>query len=260
VERSAAARAALESIPDERFAPFDRRTALAVSEIVTCRSWPSGTAVAPRFDAPLPDVPTLLLAGTADLRTPLEDAAAVARQLPRAQLVAVPGTGHAVTFHGIDCVGSAVARFFAGEQAERCPEVTPPAAAQPVPHPARAVSVLPATTLTVRDVLGQLQFTLLTKSAFSLKGLFIRAGGLRGGRYSATTRALTLERVTVVPGVAVSGRIEGRVDPFDGTIAGARGVLRVRAGARSGTLTLGDGRVTGRLGGRPVDAPLSLAG
>ena len=46
--------------------------------------------------APLPDVPTLILSGADDLRTPTANARAVAAQIPDASLLVVPNTGHSV--------------------------------------------------------------------------------------------------------------------------------------------------------------------
>ena len=262
-ERSAAARGYVDQAPAELFAPFDRETALATSDLVACRSWPSGTGRAARFETPFPDVPTLIFTGTADLRTPLEDAVAVAALFPRAQLMAVRGIGHGVMFQGLRCVELAFARFLSGQAAGRCPSGTVAAAARPVADPRRKVSPLTGVLLTLDDVLAQLRLTIYTKASFYNKKFlfFVRAGGLRGGRYSATEAGLTLERVTVVPGVSVSGKIAGEMNPFTGEIAGATGRITVRLGAgRGGELELDRGRLTGSLDGRRVTKRLVLNG
>ena len=78
------------------FAPFDLTTA-AADEIGLCLRWPgvpSGRVPAPA--GPYPDVPTLLLQGGEDLRTPPSASAAVAAAIPGAARVVVPGVGHAV--------------------------------------------------------------------------------------------------------------------------------------------------------------------
>ena len=78
------------------FRPFDLRTA-AADEIGLCLGWPgvpSGRVPAP--EAPYPSVPTLLLQGGEDLRTPPEGSAAVAADIPGSQRIVVPGVGHAV--------------------------------------------------------------------------------------------------------------------------------------------------------------------
>jgi pimeloyl-ACP methyl ester carboxylesterase len=262
-ERTAAARGYVDQASPELFAPFDRETAIAVSDLVICRSWPSGTGRAALFEAPLPDVPTLIFAGTADLRTPLEDAVAVAALFPRAQLVPVRGVGHGVMFQGLKCVDAAFGRFLAGQTAARCAGVKTAAAARPVADPRRKVPPLTSVLVTLDDVLAQLPVTIYTKATFRSKDFlfFLRAGGLRGGRYSATDRSLKLEGVTVMPGVSVSGTITGDLDPFAGAILRASGRLTVRLGAgRGGVLELDRGRLTGTLDGRRVARRLVLDG
>jgi pimeloyl-ACP methyl ester carboxylesterase len=69
---------------------------------------------------PLPDVPALLLAGEADMRTPVADAAAVAAQLPRGRLLSVPWTGHATFARNNACVQRALVAFFAGRPVQDC--------------------------------------------------------------------------------------------------------------------------------------------
>jgi pimeloyl-ACP methyl ester carboxylesterase len=243
-ERLAAANSFLDSLPPERFAPFDRETALAASDLSFCRSWPSVGRAPVRFAPSLPDVPALVLAGTADLRTPLEDARAVAASLPQAQLVPVRGAGHAVLFGGFDCVDRALSLFLAGRAAGRCPATSAARPARLAPRPRGQVTPVQAVSLTLADVLGQLPLAVYTKTTFDEKAVdyLVRAGGLRGGRYSARLRSLTLERVSVLPGVTVSGRIHGIVDPFKGEILRAHGRLQVTInGSRRGSVDV-DGR------------------
>ena len=84
------------ALPESAFAPFDRQTAASSAEIRFCAHWPaSGPARLPPA-APTPDVPALVLSGAADLRTPAEDAAAVAARLPRATKLTIPFAGHSV--------------------------------------------------------------------------------------------------------------------------------------------------------------------
>ena len=73
-----------------------------------------------------------------------------------------------------------------------------------------------------------------------------RGGGLRGGRWLQRGDTLRLSGLTLVPGVTVSGRLNG-VDRPSGrlTIGGSA--------ASRGTLRLGrNGLLSGRLGGRNV--------
>ena len=86
-----------------------------------------------RRPRPLPAVPTLILSGGFDLRTPLEDAAGVAARIPGAQLVAVPFTGHSVVTSDLsDCAKNAMAAFFAGQPAAQCPTVKQVIAPSPI--------------------------------------------------------------------------------------------------------------------------------
>ena len=68
------------------FSPFDIATAVTTEMVSLCLGWPSTTGgYVPA--GPLPDVPTLVIDGAADLRTPLEDAALVKSLIPSAQLL-----------------------------------------------------------------------------------------------------------------------------------------------------------------------------
>jgi pimeloyl-ACP methyl ester carboxylesterase len=99
-ERETAVQQAVNSVPQPQLSPFDDRTAAGNGFIRQCLPW------APLPDAPLrrrgalPDVPTLLLAGTHDLSTPLEWARREARLAPSGQLLVVEGAGHSVARRG----------------------------------------------------------------------------------------------------------------------------------------------------------------
>jgi len=75
--------------------PYDEETATENGVARQCRYWPA-TPPAPKLPADLPNVPTLLLAGTKDLSTPLEDAREEAAHAPGGKLIVVPGAGHSV--------------------------------------------------------------------------------------------------------------------------------------------------------------------
>jgi hypothetical protein len=84
----------------------------------------------------LAPVPTLILSGGFDLRTPREDAAGVAARIPGAQLVAVPFTGHSVVTSDLtDCTKNAIAAFFAGQPAAQCPATQQVIAPSPISPP-----------------------------------------------------------------------------------------------------------------------------
>jgi pimeloyl-ACP methyl ester carboxylesterase len=98
--RATAVERAVASVPQAELSPFDARTAAGNGFVRQCQPW------APLPDAPLqrrgalPDVPTLLLAGTHDLSTPLEWAQREARLAPSGELLAVEGAGHSVARQG----------------------------------------------------------------------------------------------------------------------------------------------------------------
>src|SRR3712207_7834949 len=97
---------------ESAFAPFGSGAALQTDLIQLCRRWAEASPGPPSLNPPLPDVPTLILAGELDLRTPLESAQKVAAQLPQSTLVTVPATGHSTL--GSDassCTVQAISRF-----------------------------------------------------------------------------------------------------------------------------------------------------
>lgn len=94
--RQAAVERALARLPARAVWPFDRRTARLNGFLQTCLYWPvTRPAPAPPPGARLVP-PTLLLAGTRDLSTPLEWARHEARLAPDGRLVVVAGAGHSV--------------------------------------------------------------------------------------------------------------------------------------------------------------------
>ena len=68
------------------------------------QAWPYASTPPPAA-APLPDVPTLILSGAQDLRTPTSNALKVAARIPGASVEVVPFTGHSVI--GSDLTGCA---------------------------------------------------------------------------------------------------------------------------------------------------------
>ena len=247
-ERDRQARERAEAIPDARFEPFDRGTALAAdsnSLLFQCRRWPAPPPRDVPPPQPFPDVPVLVIEGEEDVRTPVEVGARVAAQFPRGRLVRVAKTGHAA-LTGTRCAHTALRRFFADQPIDAgiCRSARRSARVLPVP-PAklaelaagggRPARTLAAVALTLEDLRRASQFGT------------DRGGGLRAGTFAANDERTVLRGFSFVPGVAVSGRLAL-------TPRGLRGRLRVRgAAAARGTLTLSaTGRLTGRLGGRRV--------
>jgi pimeloyl-ACP methyl ester carboxylesterase len=248
---------AAAAIPASDIAPFSRNTTLSEGLTALCIEWPAASPAPPPV-GPLPSVPTLILEGGGDLRTPIESARAVAAAIPGAQLLAVPRTGHSVLGADLtDCSRDAVAAFFADRAVTQCPSAAPLFA--PVPPPPTSLTHVPRTaglpgrigrtftaiTLTIRDLrLESLGVGIAQGRAPQ------RIGGLRAGFATHSGGALHLHAVNYVPGVSVSGTV-----PDDGTA-----VLRVtgRAAAHGTVRVTTAGHVTGRLGGRRI--AIALAG
>jgi pimeloyl-ACP methyl ester carboxylesterase len=94
--RQAAVERALARLQARAVRPFDLRTARLNGLLQTCLYWPvTRPAPEPRPGARLVP-PTLLLAGTRDLSTPLEWARQEARLTPNGRLVVVAGAGHSI--------------------------------------------------------------------------------------------------------------------------------------------------------------------
>jgi pimeloyl-ACP methyl ester carboxylesterase len=251
-DRAAVARERALALPGSAFAPFDAEVAYA-DEIELCLRWPDPGRPPPAVAGPYPAVPTLILQGQEDLRTPPEASAHVASLIPGAQRVVVPGVGHAIV--GADpsgCSRRRLLRFLAGAAVgSRCPRVPTGVPATGVP-PVAFGALAPAAGLSGRvgRTVSALDATLdfLDFALSPALGGRARGGGLRGGSYRLSPR-LTLRSFVVVPGVRVSGS-EGP----DGTLA-----LRVRGGAAApGSVRVArGGRLTGRLGGSYVAAAVS---
>jgi pimeloyl-ACP methyl ester carboxylesterase len=98
--RETAVDAAVSALSAADLSPFDANTAAGNGFLRQCLPWPPVPDAPLVRDGNLPDVPTLLLAGTHDLSTPLEWAQRESRQAPGGHLVIVPGAGHGVARQG----------------------------------------------------------------------------------------------------------------------------------------------------------------
>jgi pimeloyl-ACP methyl ester carboxylesterase len=261
-ERRRQAEAAAAALPPGSFAPFDSGAILDNDLLALCDRWPAAPSPPAFGPGPLPDVPTLILEGEDDLRTPLENAQRVAALFPQSRLVVSPATGHSALSSDLSgCAARAFARFFADRPVSDCPprprrfEVRPP--------PPRALSevapvsgsagvrgrALRALALTLRDVAEDSLTQFIAAGGNDLA----RGGGLRAGRYRISEdNTLELRGVVFVPGVRVSGTVRRFGERRQ------RGQLRVSGqDAPAGTLRLRGRRVAGRLAGRRVSAILS---
>jgi pimeloyl-ACP methyl ester carboxylesterase len=260
--RTSEALAALHAVPKPAFYPFDAATEWTSGVLEGCAHWPNATP-APPAQAPLPLVPTLLLSGAQDVRTPTSNAEAVRARIAGAQLLVVPYTGHSVLgsdFSG--CAENAVKSFFGGIAVQPCEKAKDLFSATPITPmrlsaigPVGGLRGTPGETLAVvldtivdleRQVIGarlQAEQELPSGSSF---------GGLHGGYARLSPTHLTLHRLSFVAGVQLTGTFAIR----DGRLG--RSSLRVqgRQSAR-GTIEIGGSpRVTGALGGVRVNVDL----
>jgi pimeloyl-ACP methyl ester carboxylesterase len=259
-ERLAQAKAAIAALRASAIAPFTQANVLDLSDMPACAFWPFTTPAPAAENAPFPSVPTLILSGADDLRTPTANAREVAAQIPGSHLLVVPNTGHSVL--GSDpthCASDALQALFAGKPIKLCAATPPPAILRPTPlapaslaalAPAKGSSglagrTLEAVVLTLDDFDRQLSLRLVKQlSAGSLGGLTgLRTGGLRAGWAGLVNEAVSFDRYSYVPGVSVSGKISPQTTELD--IGGSQ--------AAHGTLRLGPKQtLEGVLGGRHV--------
>lgn len=228
-----------------------------------CAFWPSPSGGAALGAGPLPDVPTLVLSGDRDIRTPTSGAVQIASQFPQGHVLLVPGSGHAVLERSA-CVAAAVRGWLDGATPPAsCPRIgigVPPlarwrrtvAATPPAAHvpglPGRTLAALVQTLHDAEDA-----WLLARQTTTTVNGL------VGGELVPDSVKTLRLERYSSVGGLAVSGTILLRLDPSTGQpvvpLAAAVGTLTLAGtGASHGIVTLAGNRLTGTIGGRKVSA------
>ncbi len=264
--RLAEALAFLRSQPASRFAPFDPQTALRASLVEACDSWPYASAPPPPA-APLPDVPTLILSGAQDLRTPSSNALEVAARIPGATVEVVPFTGHSVVGSDLTgCAAKALESFFAGTTVAPCTGAQDVLAPTPV-TPRRLSAIKPPpglggrpgrTLIAVLDTLLDLnrQVIAATLQADATLPSGASFGGLHGGYARLGGSSVALHGLSFVPGVQLSGSFPVRHGRL------ALSTIRISgASASHGDVRFGSTsrRVTGSLDGRRFDLSISLA-
>ncbi|HEX3692277.1 MAG TPA: alpha/beta hydrolase, partial [Solirubrobacteraceae bacterium] len=245
--------AALRAVPPSAFYPFDANVEWADSVLPGCAHWPNA-APSPPPPGALPDVPTLILSGAQDLRTPTSGAAGLTRRIADAQLLVVPYTGHSVLgsdFSG--CAQGALRAFFSSGPVAPCSSSTPDLFAPTPITPTRlayvkpidgvrglAGSTLAVTLETILDLERQIVGATLQATQQLPSGASF--GGLRGGYARLSSSSLRLHRFAFVPGVALSADfpvVKGRLRPsevhVEGTLA-ARGTVRIGTPVVTGTL------------------------
>jgi pimeloyl-ACP methyl ester carboxylesterase len=241
--RLAEAQAQIRALPASQLAPFTPANVLDFSDIPACAFWPFA-APAPALDrAPFPSVPTLILSGADDLRTPTANAREVAAQIPGSHLLLVPNTGHSVlSSDPTHCASDALQALFAGKPIEPCKATPPPPLLRLTPLAPSSLTKVPsargshglpgrtlaAVLLTLGDFDRQLELQLIGQSSASAGALSLRTGGLRAGWARLTGEALTFNGYSYVPGVTISGRISSTTRVLRvGGRAAAHGTLRV---------------------------------
>jgi pimeloyl-ACP methyl ester carboxylesterase len=261
--REAQASAALRALPSSAFYPFDASLALESGTIPGCVDWPDA-APAPPAVGPPPNVPTLILSGAQDLRTPTSGARRVAATIPDAQLLVVPYTGHSVLGTDFtDCAALAIKAFFGGAPVQACAPAANIFTPTPI-TPSRIDSVTPApgvpgragrTVTAVLDTILDLNRQVIGATLQANESLPSGSsfGGLRGGYARLRRGSVLLHRFAFVPGVELSGTFpvkEGRLQATTVLVSGST--------AAAGTVRVGAGkRVSGDLGGRRFNVAVS---
>ena len=249
---------ALNGLPASSFSPFARSVPFTQSIIDLCAAWPGAPLPATTLGA-LPAVPTLILDGSADLRTPAEQAHRVGAAIPGARIVTVPNTGHSVLGSDLSgCADDELAAFAAGTASTCKPNATP---ISPTPRPplglsalsggTKALRTVAAVRATLNDVRRQLIGDAIAAGRSVTTGA--RTGGLRGGVARVNGDVVDLTRVTYVPGVRVSGTYAIK--------RGGTSQLQVTGPrAARGRLEIdGAGTARGTLGGRTIEAAASAS-
>jgi pimeloyl-ACP methyl ester carboxylesterase len=100
-----------KTLPDSDTWPYTPGVAVGQGLVRACLDWPAEPP-ASNSTGELPDVPILLLAGTHDVATPLENAQREAALAPRGILVVVPGAAHLVQANEPGTVGKDAVNAF----------------------------------------------------------------------------------------------------------------------------------------------------
>jgi len=251
--RPALALAALAAIPPASYAPWSAETVRSSSYADDCLLFPRQAAPLPPLGR-LPDVPALVLGGRLDMRTPVENAEATAKLMPRAQLIEIPGDGHdQLDSDGTGCAERALRTWADGGKVKPCRTgetnelrvlPIPPHSIEDFRRPASVPGDRGRTLFATLDSVDDARISAL-EALYA--GFSPKSGGLHGGSVSATDAfngTMHLRSYTYVPGVHLTGALR-----VDGTRV--TGTVRV-TGAVAGTLTLRGGGASGVLGGRTV--------
>ena len=260
--RPGTVRAALESAPATDWGVFGPWAA-RLSTTDACQLWPESPFAPTVGDAPLPDVPVLVVEGEEDTRTPLPQGRSTSRLFPHAVVLTVPNTGHsAITSDTSDCAFDRFGSFLRGEAVGPCADSSP--LVSPDPRPRQELSAIPAAHR-VRGLRGR-TLTAMARAISDAQGISIVAaytygfevatfGGLRGGTVTLAHHRLVFKQYSYADGATVSGSLRFK----DGSL---RGTLRLAGPRSSRGIVRVDGRSTvrveGTLDGRPVRTRLAF--
>jgi pimeloyl-ACP methyl ester carboxylesterase len=231
----------IRALPASATAPFLPGNMIEFSDVQECAAWPFTTPAPAQEQAALPNVPTLILSGANDLRTPTANAREVAAQIPDAHLLVVPYAGHSVLGgEPTSCASDALKAMFAGHAVKPCPAAPPPPILRPPPLPPLHLADVPsakgnhgkpgrtleAVSMTLHDFLRQVE--LQVAGLESLSGVSsLQSGGLRSGWVQYKAGMYTFHEYSFVPGVTVSGTLtSGGIHLRVGGSAAAHGTLR----------------------------------
>jgi len=272
-KRAAEALAAAKAMAPGSFGPFSYLTAYEQSTAPDCAYWPFADAAPETQLTALPNVPTLIVSGADDLRTPTSNAREVAAMIPDATVVVVPQTGHSVlTTEFGACAKNAVDAFFAGTTINTdCAPRTMPTYLDPAPaappllaglRPLSGIAGIAGRTARAFELTLAWTSRELSESLFeALIGSYNPSysqglGGLYGGYAKLSTNSTTLKNTVTfhhfeyVPGVTLSGSVVNGIGSL--TVGGSR--------AASGTLhAVVANDFSGRLGGTRVHFAISNA-
>jgi pimeloyl-ACP methyl ester carboxylesterase len=252
--RRTAIDSAVSNLPSGTLGPFGNWAA-RMGTAYFCEQWPTPAGNTPLGPGPLPNVPMIAINGGFDMRTPVANAISVVDQFPQGKLLVVPGVGHSVIGSDVSqCSWGYVRQWMLGtlnapDRAQCANRVLPLAKVLTTfprgPAHRTASQTLAVVGKTLREAEATFWFG---AGRFTARGLY-------GGKLvnSRNGRAFTLTRYSLAPGVLIGGKVS-----FDdiGPPSTYRGTITVSGSAAvAGTLKVGkNGRLTGRLGGRPVSA------
>jgi pimeloyl-ACP methyl ester carboxylesterase len=242
--------AAIAALPGDAFGTFG--SWMAHEGIASdCVGWES-TGLNPLASSPFPDVPVLIISGDRDIRTPTENATAVAKLFPRAHVLVVHGAGHSV-LGASECADEAAADWLSGddppsecaneERRYTLPAIPASVAlAKPLKPGGKVGKTLAAVVATLDELIAYYPLQSPGLGETKLYGL---VGGLAD--YDG------LKRYSDVPGVELSGPeaplfFAGRLKIKVTGSASAHGTLRIDNIGRNSC------RIRGALGGKPVAA------